>query len=136
MALKVHLKPFYDFIYAVTSEIVHFNVRIALRSGWGDSPRNVLFSTNNFCRYYLEFSHFYSLYLLAMFCRTFKRELDLSAKFMSEIAEIRALLDDRFRWPEAATFEEMNLKNPNAILRAVLKVAHFEKAKKRKHRTQ
>jgi hypothetical protein len=71
-----------------------------------------------------------------MFCRTFKRELDLSAKFMSEIAEIRALLDDPFRWPEAATFEEMNLKNPNAILRAVLKVAHLEKAKKRKHRTQ
>jgi Family of unknown function (DUF5677) len=38
MAARVNLKQFYEFIYAATSELVHFNVRIALRSGWGKSP--------------------------------------------------------------------------------------------------
>jgi hypothetical protein len=131
MASQVHLKPFYNFIYAVTSEIVHFNVRIALRSGWGNLPRQVRFSTKNFCRYYLEFNQFYSLYLLAIFCRTFKNDLGFSIRFMKGVAEMRALLDDSLRWPEAVTFEEMNQRNPNALIRVVLKVAHLEKTKKR-----
>jgi hypothetical protein len=45
---------------------------------------------------------------------------------------MQALLDDRLRWPEAATFEEMNQQNPNALIRIVLRVAHLEKEKKRK----
>jgi hypothetical protein len=48
MANQVNLKRFYDFIYAVTSEIVHFSARIALRSGWGESPRKVRFSAKKF----------------------------------------------------------------------------------------
>lgn len=132
MAKRVNLGQFYEFIYAVTSEIVHFSVRIALRSGWGDAPKQVIFSTKNFSRYYLEFSQFYSLYLLTKFCRTFRKDLNFSDAFMNVIKEMREILDERLRWPEAVTYEEMNQPNPNELIRAVLLVAHREKVKRRK----
>ena len=129
MAARVHLKQFYEFIYAVTSELVHFNVRIALRSGWGKSPTEVVFSTKNFAPYYLEFAQFFSVYMLIAFCRSFRRDLGLSTELMRVTAEMQMVLDDRLRWPEAVTFEEMNIKGPNELWRAVLKVVHLEKVK-------
>jgi hypothetical protein len=136
MAKRVHLGQFYEFIYAVTSEMVHFSVRVALRSGWGKIPKQVSFSTKNFCRYYLEFSQFYSMYMLTKFCRTFRKDLHFSDGFMDIINEIEETLDERLRWPEAVTFEEMNQQNPNELMRAVLKVAHQEKANRHRVRTR
>lgn len=132
MANRVHLRQFYEFIYAATSEIVHFSVRVALRSGWGDVPRNVRFSTENFSRYYLEFSQFYSIYMLATFCRTFSADLGLSKAFMNVVKEMETSLSERLRWPELVTFEEMNQTNPNELMRAVLRVAHEERIKSRR----
>ena len=129
MANRVNLRKFYDFVYAATSEIVHSSVRVALRSGWGDLPNNVTFSTKNFCRYYLEFSQFYSLYMLTQFCRTFRAELNLSTAFMEVLNKLEATLNEALRWPEVVTFEEMNQPNPNEIMRAVLFVAHQERVK-------
>lgn len=129
MAARVKLKQFYQFIYAATSELVHFNVRIALRSGWGRSPQQVVFSTKNFAPYYLEFAQFFSVYILIKFCRSFRRDLGLSTDLMKVITEMQIVLNDRLRWPEAVTFEEMNVKNPNELIRIVLKVAHLEKQK-------
>jgi hypothetical protein len=50
---------------------------------------------------------------------------------MEVIKKLQALMDDRLRWPEAVTFEEMNERNPNEVMRIVLKVAHLENTKKR-----
>ena len=48
---------------------------------------------------------------------------------MQVMAEMQTVLNDRLRWPEAVTFEEMNIQNPNELIRIVLKVAHLNKAK-------
>src|SRR6267154_3217508 len=132
MARRVKLGQFYEFIYAVTSEIVHFSVRVSLRSGWGNVPKQVSFSMKNFCRYYLEFSQFYSIYMLTKFCRTFKKDFNFSEGFMDMIGQMEETLDERLRWPEAVTYEEMNQRNPNQLIRAGLKVAHHEKTKHHK----
>jgi hypothetical protein len=134
MARRVRLKSFYDFIYAVTSEVVHFSVRIAFRSGWGRLPMKARFSAKNFCGYYLEFSQFYSAYLLAKFCHAFRKDLRFSDDFIEVIEEMENGLHDRLRWPEAVTFEEMNQQNPNELLRTVLKVAHLDKVRGRQFR--
>ncbi len=130
MANVVKLKAFYNFIYRMTSRIVHFNVGVALRSGWGNSPKAVTFSSRNFCRYYLELNQFYSLYILVNFCRAFGKDLGLSSSFTKNLAAISSAINDRLRWPEAVTFEEMNQQNPNELIRIVLKVAHLEKKEK------
>jgi hypothetical protein len=44
------------------------------------------------------------MYVLAKFCQTFRRDLAFSYEFANGIREMQALLDDRLRWPEAATF--------------------------------
>ena len=130
MANVVKLKAFYNFIYRMTSRIVHFNVGVALRSGWGSSPKAVTFSSRNFCRYYLDLNQFYSVYILVNFCRTFGKDLGLSSSFLKNVAAISSAINDRLRWPEAVTFEEMNQQNPNELIRIVLKVAHLDKKKK------
>jgi len=105
MANVVKLKAFYNFIYRMTSRIVHFNVGVALRSGWGSSPKAVTFSSRNFCRYYLELNQFYSVYILANFCRTFGKDLGLSSSFLKNVAALGSAINDRLRWPEAVTKE-------------------------------
>jgi len=145
MAIKVNLQRLYDFIYSITSEVVHFSPRIALRSGWGicplaphhpgeHHPTSGVFSTKNFCRYYLDFSRIYGLYLFVLFCHTFRRDLGLSDSFIRQIKKMQSLLDNELRWPEAVTFEEMNQQDPGPILRAVLKVAHEENREKKRRK--
>lgn len=138
MAMKVNLRWLYDFIYSATSEVVHFSPRIALRNGWGTctlpahhSGGHLLatcaFSTRNFCRYYLDFSRTYGLYVFVLFALTFRRNLALSESFVGKIRELQSILDDELRWPEAVTFEEMNQKEPGPILRILMRVVHHEK---------
>jgi hypothetical protein len=143
MAIKVNLRWLYDFIYSATSEVVHFNPRIALRSGWGicplpahhpggHVPRSGVFSTKNFCRYYLDFNRTYGLYLFLLIALSFRKDLALSDSFIGRIKKMQTLLDDELRWPEAVTFEEMNQKDPGPILRAVLRLAHEEHREKKR----
>ena len=135
MAIKVRLREVYNFIYSITSETVHFSPRIALRHGWGNDPFNVTMSMKNFSRYYLFFSQVYSVFLFALFCRKFRRQLGLTTDFMANIKELRRVLDGQIRWPEAVTYEEMNKEEPNIIRRSILQVAHEQKlAESRKKR--
>ncbi len=135
MAIKVNLREVYDFIYSITSETVHFSPRIALRHGWGNDPYDVTMSMKNFCRYYLFFSQVYSVFMFALFCQKFRRQLGLTTAFMASVKELRRVLDGQIRWPEAVTYEEMNQEEPNIILRSALQIAHEEKlAKRRKKR--
>jgi hypothetical protein len=141
MAMKVGLTPLYEFLYAATSEIVHFNVRIALRSGWGDlSKLEFRFSPANFSRYYILFARTYSAFLLVQFCRAFRTMLKLSPSFMDAIDEIELSIElsieSQLRWPEILTFEEMNIQhNENIILQAAFAVMQEERVQtlRKKH---
>lgn len=121
MADKVGLRAVYDYFYRVTSDIVHFNPRIAFRMGWGSNPE---ITTRNFCRYYLDFSQVYSAYLFCLLCNTFQADLGFSSSFMIMLKKIEEHLKGITRWPEAVTYEEMNQRGPGPLERIILKVAH------------
>jgi hypothetical protein len=126
MAANVGLAEVYDFFYRITSETVHFNVRVALRNGWG--PMNKIeFGTKKFCKYYAQLNQIYGVYLFTLFCDAFKTDLDLDDKFMKGIKRLSLELSRELRWPEPVTFEEMNMSTPNPILSSVLFIAHMEK---------
>lgn len=124
MADKVAMRSIYDYFYRISSDVVHFNPRIALRSGWGDDPRKGTFSTKNFCRYYLFYSQIYSVFLFIQLCRAFQQDLALSRSFLKTLDTLDRELGDILRWPEAITFEELNKEEPSWWLRAALKFAH------------
>ncbi|MGH9687235.1 MAG: DUF5677 domain-containing protein [Candidatus Acidiferrales bacterium] len=130
MARKVKLTALYDFLYAATSEIVHFNVRIALRSGWG-GKESWRFSPSHMSRYYVMFGRCYGVYLFVKFSRAFARSLALSAKFMQSVNKLEVWLESQLRWPEIVTFEEMNQPHPgNIILYATLQLLHRDRVQK------
>jgi hypothetical protein len=123
MSDKVGMRPIYSYFYRITSDVVHFNPRIALRSGWGKDPRKGRFSTTNFSRYYLFYGQIYGAFLFSKFCRAFQQDLTLSKSFVNGLDAIDAQLAEVLRWPEAVTFEEMNQREPSWWLRSALKFA-------------
>ena len=125
MAIKLQMKPTYDYFYRVTSDVVHFNPGIALRSGWsqnGDPPTKGSFSTKNFTRYYLAFCQVYGTWLFIKIARAFAKDLTLSKPFRNILTSVEKQLNELARWPEAVTFEEMNRKPPNIVERVVMRV--------------
>ena len=69
-----------------------FNPRIALRNGWGPSPKQGMFNTKNFSGYYVDFSQVYSVFLVIQLCRAFRRDLSLSPKFVAQIRRLESQL--------------------------------------------
>ena len=111
------LKVVYDFIYRLTSTIVHFNPLILLRSGWGSNLKKMTFSPENMGRYYLALSQIYGTYLLCLYFEMFGRYLRTSPDEKAAVAKLRELLLLRIhRWPEMVTFEEMNQPIPTPPL--------------------
>ena len=130
MARRVGLSTLYHFLYAATSEIVHFNVRIALRSGWGGKDR-WRFSSSHLSTYYFMFGRCYSVYIFIKLSRTFAVNLKLSTRFMKSVDNLELWLESQFRWPEIVTFEETNQSpRENVILYAVLQVLQESRVKK------
>lgn len=113
MAQRVGLSEVYDFIYNITSDIVHFNPRILLRMGWGDDPRDVQFTTNNFSGYYLRMCQTYGILLLLYEHRIF--DLPFAAKSVEIFSQLQQDLENDMRWVESVTYEEMNLKPPDEL---------------------
>jgi len=132
MAIKLGMREEYDYFYRVTSDVVHFNPRIALRSGWGPDPKRSQFSMVNFARYYLGFCQVYSVMLFTMMARAFAKELTLSKAFREGITKLEKDLDGEMRWPEAVTFEEMNQKPPSVILAAEVRMMWEDPNQRRK----
>jgi Family of unknown function (DUF5677) len=132
MAIKLGMREEYDYFYRVTSDVVHFNPRISLRSGWGPDPKRGKFNTANFARYYLGFCQVYSVMLFTMMARAFARDLSLSKEFREGLAKLEKDLDKEMRWPEAVTFEEMNQKPPSIILTTLARVMWDDPAQRRK----
>jgi hypothetical protein len=126
MAMNVGMAEVYDFFYRITSETVHFNVRVALRNGWGPLDK-IEFGTKQFCKYYLGVNQVYGIYLFSLLCETFHSQLGLDDKFMKRLERLSLQLSRELRWPEPVTFEEMNAHLPNPMLRSVLFIAHMDK---------
>lgn len=110
------LKVVYDFIYRLTSNTVHFNPLILLRSGWGSDLKEMTFSPKNMGRYYLAVSQIYGTYLLCLYFEMFGRYLRTNRDEKTAVSKLRELLLHIDRWPEMVTFEEMNQPIPTPPL--------------------
>ena len=116
MAVEVGLDDLYDFMYAITSDVVHFNPRVIIRNAWGNTTERFQHSVGNFDTYYADFCQTYSLFFLCEFVRAFAVELSFSGEYLKSIGKLEEWLTEKLRWPEAVTFEEMNIHGPTEVL--------------------
>lgn len=123
MAVEADLDDLCDFMYAITSDVVHFNPRVILRNAWGKKNECFERSVGNFDIYYADFCQTYSVFFLCEFVRSFSLEFSFSSEYLKNIGELEEWLDEKLRWPEAVTFEEMNIDGPADFLRLLMKVA-------------
>lgn len=129
MAKAGSLESVYRFLYSATSKWVHFSPQILLRMGWGGSKDDIgrhtewEFTTTHFSQYYAEFNQIYSILLLLKLLRG-PAEKIVPAKTTGDIEGLEHYLSNILRWPEAVTFEELNLQSPNPMMRIALRVAH------------
>lgn len=128
MAIEVELDDLYDFMFSVASDTVHFNPRVIMRNAWGKNEQEFKHSTKNFDLYYQDFCRTYSLYLFCEFAKAFKLELNLSESYFNSILELEQRLNQQLRWPEAVTFEEMNIEGPKEIMRILIQSAYEDKS--------
>ena len=118
MAEVVGLTSTYHFIYHASSNFVHFNPQVLLRTGWGDTSLEdpvFTFSTRNMSGYYQIFSIFYAAILFIGYEASFGSHY-FNDVLDVEIARIIELITAVQRWPEIVTFEEMNVKPPFFLL--------------------
>ena len=123
MAVDVGLEDLYDFMYAITSDVVHFNPRVIIRNAWGETQKRFQHSVGNFDIYYADLCQTYSLFFLCEFARAFSLELSFSREYLTNIGKLEEWLTEKLRWPEAVTFEEMNIDGPAEVLRLLMKIA-------------
>lgn len=123
MAVEVSLDDLYDFMYAITSDVVHFNPRVIIRNAWGETKERFQHSVGNFDVYYADFCQTYSLFFLCEFVRAFSSEVSFSGEYLASIGRVEEWLTQKLRWPEAVTFEEMNIDSPAEVLRLLMKMA-------------
>lgn len=133
MAKVTHLHALYSYLYSTTSKWVHFSPHILLRMGWGGGKDDVgdhtewTFTTTNFAQYYTEFNQTYSLFLFLKLLRGPAAML-LPNTAQNIVAELESRLNEPMRWPEAVTFEELNLDSPGSFTRILLRSAHDAKS--------
>jgi len=127
MAIRTALVDLYEFIYAVSSDCVHFNPRIIVRNAWGDGKCSFEHSTKNFEDYYSALCKVYGIYLLSFFLREFSQELGLSPDTQPLIDSLSIKLSRELRWPEAVTYEEMNKPGPTDADRVLMRAMHTAK---------
>lgn len=129
MAKSTNLHAIYNYLYAATSKWVHFSPQILLRMGWGGSKDNVgdhtewSFSTTHFSQYYIEFNRIYSLMLLLKIYRGPVSAL-LPIEAEQYLTSLQKYLDEPLRWPEAVTYEELNLEEPKSFQRILFRAAY------------
>ena len=80
----------------------------------------------NFSQYYVEFNQTYSLLLLLRLLRGPAATL-LPQASQKVVAALENCLNEPIRWPEAVTFEELNLEGPGSIMRILLRAAQDTK---------
>lgn len=129
MASEVALHDIYDFMYAITSDVVHFNPRVIIRNAWGSDKERFQHSVNNFDVYYADFCRTYGVFFLCLFARCFYAKLVFSSAYMDVIAKLEGWLDEKLRWSEAVSFEEMNVEGPGDFFRLVMQIVHVSRTK-------
>jgi hypothetical protein len=110
------LEVVYDYIYRLTSGVVHFNPQVLLRSGWGNTGSAFRFSTRNMAPYYLAFAQIYGCYLFCLYFEFFGGMLRVGKATAENVSQLREYLLMQSRWPEMVTFEEMNVKVPEGTV--------------------
>lgn len=120
------LTKLYDYLYAATSRLVHFNPQTLLQMAWGeiDSSNKMgvkanTISIESYKKYYNDFCLFYGYTLFEIFTNKFKSILKIEID--EELNEIEEYFKTK-RWPELITFEEMNIP-----LEEGRKLFHLEK---------
>lgn len=119
MAKKEDLEDLYNYLYHATSKIVHFNIKVLMRMGWGESEspeEDFEFSPKNFDPYYDYFNKFYSVYLLVTFSQTFSERMGFGEDLNRNIDELNEWMEKQVWWPELVTFEEMNIERPSDVM--------------------
>lgn len=104
----------YDYIYRLTSDVVHFSPRALLRTGWGEDAgtKNFEISTANLGPYYTRFCRVYGIFLLTVYFEFFGDMLGMDDTVALHVRRLRYSLIMQNRWPEMITFEEMNIPLP------------------------
>ncbi len=122
MSLETGFSELYDSLYHATSNLVHFNPNVLLRTGWGDSE-SFQFSIKNFQNYYRHFCCVYGGILFIHYVHKFTNLMTKETKLLRSLAkEIEATIEGHPRWAELVTFEEMNIKvdeYPNFLFVAI-----------------
>lgn len=114
------LEVVYDFIYRLASGEVHSTPRTLLRLGWGPSadadeaPMEAKFSTKHLAGYHLEVAQIYSAYMVCLWLELFDERFDMTEDEGVAVVRLREHLLSKGRWPEIVTFEEMNVRLPDA----------------------
>lgn len=122
------LAVLYDYLYRLTSAGVHFSVQSLLRSGWGPTPNDFTFSTENFHLYFEKYCKLYGAFLFCLYFEFFAYVLRPSAAERAIVSEIRQYVLLTHRWPEMVTFEEMNQKPPKGGQMFRILVSAFQAA--------
>lgn len=102
----------YDYLFRLTSSMVHFSPHILFRSGWGKTMKEMKFSSKNMAPYYVAFAQIYGAFLLCLYFEFFGRYLRPGASNRAIVDRLREDIVMQNRWPEMVTFEEMNLDVP------------------------
>jgi hypothetical protein len=125
------LATLYDFLYRLTSGVVHFNPHVHLRSGWGKLP-DIHFSPLNFEDYYRDCARTYSVFLLCMYFELFARFLQPGRSVQDLVAKMRQDVVGKLRWPEMVTHEELNRAPPRGteIVRMLIRSSDAERRKR------
>ncbi len=103
----------YDYIFRLTSSLVHFSPQVLFRTGWGDVKGTMTFSTRNMNPYFVALSQVYGIFLFCLYFEYFGRFLRPGTANQSLVAALRKDILMRSRWPEMVTFEEMNVELPD-----------------------
>lgn len=122
----------YDYLYSLSSGMVHFRPGVLLRLGWG-TQTGFTFGVRQFHAYDLAVIETYSIYLVCLYFEVFGRVIRPSRQTQDTVANLREFLLSQERWPELVTFEEMNVKPPGrSILRMLTRAAEARVRKRTK----
>lgn len=133
MANEVGLGELYDYIYHATSKSVHFDINTLLSMGWGpidekDETIIANYSHQHDHRYYYTFTLFYASFLFLRQTERFKNFLCLPSTVSDNLKEV----ENGYRnidWPEAVTFNHLNIPQPNIAERALYRILKSEELK-------
>ncbi len=119
MAESSGLLALYEFMYAATSQWVHFNPHLLWRLGrnqrepHADISRG--FSTKSFAKYHASFSRFYSAYILLLSAKRFVAEFEDGEAATRGLQKLEKKLNGMLRWPELVTHEETGSEPPGDL---------------------